>query len=714
MARLPFSTDRMTGRDIDLQRDDMPVRLQHPIRDIDDEMDNIIYNVISILQERGDENELRTFQYNLLSDNNYANKDFSELIGTIGDLIDIGVTAGNFRDVRDAVIAVSEDAVTLHAAYQVEEFPDLEQYLDRNQQRPIDKAIAQWKKYLDACDLYRDNGNQMPQRGRGRSSRDRDDRDDRGGPDYGSRRGGGRSNSSRRDSWNRGAVRETVQGNPRRRNQNTRDNSYGGNDQDDRFKDDVVQPIERIVNRDDRSDDTDYRDLRSNDRGNRDENRGNNSDRNAGRFDDDKVAKPSVQKMPLHSDSDIDDALGRDRHNTQGDTMNQTSKIKRPIVDAGTNANMWMPTPDHPHPFVSNHSQNLAFELDLENKVVKPILIKKDAGVKYQDHQSIAFGPTPKDYNRFSDEKVVDTLDALHEALYNDTKPIPRVAPVVKAGTDGQPDELGPVDESIRGRHVDYTEERFIGMSIQEVAQNAIGMMSADAATFDSVLDPVMFLTAHGTVFNVIHGNQDEVDLIGELRTATTLTKLAEKMRLLAKKVRPAVFLQLDRYLAQGVNHMVKQSLSIPGLSIDSFTGDWLEIFSHITDNFGDAFRNAIVAHQGNLIQDLLSNDLTEEDVNKRVKTHGPFVSLEKQVKLTYVRAESFNLDIDMMNGVASQLLKENNPFIWDMVNRLIDRAPKDFGRFYIMTDDGILLEASRSFLNPEALLLRPLGTQID
>jgi hypothetical protein len=708
MARLPFSAERLEGRDINLRSDRLPVRFKHAIREIDDCMDDIVYNAIDVIQERARDNELRTFYYNLMSDREYSNRDFEDLIAMCADIVDIGVTEGKFRDPRDAVIPVVEDVITLHIAYMTEEYPDLLDFVGRGQDRDIDRAVRLFEKYQAAVQAYRRNGNQLPRGGRG--GRDRDDRyDDRDrgranlGSDRGDRDRGGRS---RRDRWERGAVRGGVHGSPQRTV--TRENRFGNSDQSDRFEDTAGATDSR---RDDRRDDRDDRNGIT-DRGSRIDDRYDDAVQSqTSRRTDDTPARPArIQRLPGSSrDSDIQDALDREKEagTTQGsrmetnndiDVRNQLAGTTNPTLQAFENLDAWLPSVQYPHPLVFNHTQDLYYEMELGSSVVIPRVVNKGSIVNYYDHASMAFGNAPRDFSRFDDGGVGKRLNALHEALIN---------PSEDFTVEGS-------DQTVTYHNkVDFTESQWLAYGVKEVMLRlnikrfGLERQQPDGDKYHAVEIAV----GKGSIIEPFIATDEEASLLEELRGIATFTKMAEKLRQVSKKVRKELFLQLDRHLTTAVNRMLRQHLSIPALRVGSFTEDWLELFALITEQYGEAYRDAINTHQARELRNLMNHDTDAElyvmtqlpDTPTGIR---PFITA-MPTKIMYVNEVGFNLDIDMVPDVASQILPESNPFFHDLAQELLTKSADDYGRFFIQTSDLRVIEASRSFLNEKAVLLR-------
>lgn len=690
MARLNFSATRIEGHEVNLRRGDLPVRFNHPVREIDEVMDDIVYNAIDVIQERARDNELRIHYFNMMSDNDYRNRDFEDIVGMIADVIDIAMQEGKFRDTREAVPACVEDVIMLHIGYTCDEYPDLMQYVERRSERDIDRAIGTFKKYQDAIEAYRRNGNRVPS-GRGRD-RDRgyDDRDDRGG------RGRDRDRSNRRDRWDRGAVRGGVSGSPRR-SVETRENRFGNTNQDDRFDDDTP------ASRDNRRDD---------DRDNRRVTR-----REDDRYQDaaplrrESSGGSRVQRLPgrMQDESDIEDALARERQQ-EGKNM-QTTEISRGEVVAGVQSNnptlmafqnldAWVPSQKYPHPLVFNHNQDLFYEMDVQNGLVIPRIMDKDQIVDYYAHASMSFGTSPKDFARFDDssEGVNARLNKLHEALLN---------PSEEFNVEGS-------NETVTYHNrLDFTDHTFMSYGLKDVMVrlNYRRFTTEHKQPNGDSYHAVEIAVGRASIIDSFIATEDESGLIEELRQVSSFTKLAEKMKTLSKKLSPELWLQLDRYLTKAVNRILRQHLSINSLKITSFTSDWLELFAYITEKFGDGYRDAIQTHQEREIRNLFHYDQEAEiyvltqlpEGNGGVK---PFV-VSMPTKFIYLNEVGFNLDIDMVPEVASQILAETNPFFHDLAQDLLTKDGDSYGRFYIQTADMRVLEASRSYMNDKAILLR-------
>lgn len=682
MARLPHSCTRLEGREINVRGDRAPVRFSHPIREIEDYMDDIVMNAISIIQEKSRDGDLRTFYFNMMSDHDYDNQDFEDLIGMIADVIDIAVSDGTFREVRDAVMRCCEDVVDLHTAWQCEKYRELMDGLSNGQRRDAEKAIDLYENYMRAVDVYRKNGNKVPSsrdrqaRGRGRD-RD-DDRDDRGGRSRGGR--------TRRDEWDRGAVRDGVHGT--RRGGRTAAKGGRGSGYDD---DVIVDPTQL---------DSGY----------------SNTDTRR----DEPAPRSRIQRIPyVKPVSDIDDALDRENQTpNKGSSVNRIENIHDlenasqaplhgPMLLAKDNPDAWLPTEANPHPPTINSNQDLMWEIDTKNACIIPRVVAKETSVNFYEHNSMAFGTQSSSLERYDNGDVVNHLNRAHEAL---------LQPIVKVKVEGEEDR----DELVR---LDLQEMKTMPSPAEAFTHlNFQAAVSKKESKYPATRE-VDIVTMGTYITRSFIVPEEELQVLEEMRNITTFTKLAEKMRFNAPRMRPESFVRFNRYITECVNRMLKQCLSIESLSITDFVNDWLDLFDAITKNYGDGFRDAINTHQQKELSGILAYHATAENevtarLNqflpttegaaeaKRIGRVKPFV-VTVPTKLINVSILSNRMDLDMFPGVASQLMPESNPFFHDLAQDVLTKNADKFARFFLESADGRVMELSRSWMNDKALLIR-------
>lgn len=705
MARLPVSATRKEGIELDTRRDKLPA-LKHKVRDIDDRMDDIVFNAIDYIQERLRDGELRMFYFNLMSERDYDNRDFEDLIAFICDLMDISLQEGRFDRVDDAIQAVVQDVIDVHVADMAEQHRELMTYVGRQQVRSVEEAADMYSKYVKAVDMYRRNGGSLPRSSGGRGRRDeRDDRDD--DRDRSSRRSSSRANygdddddrdrprsNTRRDRHNRDAIRDGVRASPRRK-------ENGALDPTSRYEDALGV---HNTNGKNTLDDEDRRSRR-----NRDDDRDDRPARDRQWKDDDQASSENtrVQRLPGSSrNNDIEDALEREQQstkesNTTMSTANLTiDQAEKHLLSAKANPDVWLPTIKFPHPLAFTPYDALYYQIDKQLKAVVPVLVKKDTPMNYYDHESIAFGATPKHMARFTDADVQKRLGQLSDAIKNE-----------------HADYLVPGEEKPRKyvKRLDHTGFTIFSSSIKGALTAMVQRRLATEAQqpVGDVLQEVSIAHGRAYVIEQFPARMDEHLMLEEMRNCKTFTKLAEHIVSLSKSGRQSLALELDRYVTRAVNHMLVQYMSIRGVRIGSFVDDWLDLFELVTRDYGTGFRDAITLNQKNIIGLIFGNvDGAQDWVDAHITADARHPSVRvfvcaNCVDVAEVNELSYNLGIDMVKGIASEVLPEVNPFFHELAKLVNTNYHNEFRRSFIRTSDGVVLEVSKSFISDSALLVR-------
>ena len=194
MARLPFDTRRTDTRprQVDLRdwRDTPRISVS---REFERELslDEICVECINEIVENAESNEIRTFYYNMMSQNGYRNNDFEKLIRFAVDFLELRVVMREVRRIDDNFREAIRSIVALHTSKQVKDYPELLDEVPRNLERSF---MTNAEKFIDICDnierLHRGDDRDRD-RGRDRDYRDqyssndrRDSRDRDRGRDY--------------------------------------------------------------------------------------------------------------------------------------------------------------------------------------------------------------------------------------------------------------------------------------------------------------------------------------------------------------------------------------------------------------------------------------------------------------------------------------------------------------------------------------------------
>jgi hypothetical protein len=665
MARLPFSDSRINERNmLDLRRindRDLPRMPQHPIRQVDDIMKDLVANLIDLIQEVAEKTPLRTFYFNMMSENGYENKEFEKLVELAGFFLDYELTDGRSRDLREAMDQLDK-IVGMSTANVAMDYPDL---IERREERAIEEAA---RVYDSLVDMMRERG-----RGNGRGSRGRD-RDDRGG--RGSDRFTNRDNgsSNRRYESNRGAIRGSRRG----------------------------EPADRFSNREDESDRTDPRDEIEDRRLGREE----SNDRGSDRFDDRRRDKSSDRATP-HMPGAREERQTESANAAPDKEISVTNKTELAMT-ARDHETFWAPSQACPHPLAINRHQELNWVITLaENsadgfQVTRSHITDIDPPVNYDDHASLAFGTSPKNANRFI-TKPFDREEELKAALENENIEVPAVVEGVAQLVNAK--RRLDVDQNVRLVASSY-DDLFVQLEALRVMQEEDNRTSTggkeqavELATAQALQTATLILPAADAL------------VVDSILKATTPADIVKKMRDGVRNMTHATYMFIDRRMAAEVMRVVRQNLSVPNVGMTSFVDSYADMIEYLTNEFGQAYADLLAENIMTELKIAFHTDATADLWAEKLIGMGESPALTSrtygvETKLVYINEGAANLNLDMIPDVASQLLSENVPFFYDLANTVIKEAGPA-KRFLVATRDRRVIELSRGYLGENALLAR-------
>lgn len=662
--RLPFDYSRVNSRNMIDVRRDLPRLPQHPIREIDEDFEDIAASVIDYIQEGADRSDLRTFFFNMMSDNGWQNRDFQDLLLMVGTYIDWALAERKVRDMRQALTSGVEGVVQLAIGAVGDEFPDLLRGMNRREEDEITRAADTYHEMKRRMkeyerDIGRDDGRDRRREYDRSSNRDRD-------------RERGRGN--RRNEYNRDAVRGGRSGGPGDRFSNQRD------DGDDRGRSRESERGDRYARADERS------------------------ERNTG---DRGRATPHTPRN-VEEQSATQQSAEQTQPQQEQPQMSQAGET---IIRAREHQKFWLPSSDHPHPIAINNQQEMFMAItqasDTPNnvQVTRTYAEKTATDMDYEKHSSMAFGRFTKDANRFIDH--LDIQVKQREAL-----------------VDLSEETLKrPVDDEGKFTMVEFNRRldmdpavRLIGSSFHDIFlqlnhARMVQQAANQAKTNDRDLK-ITFASAQSLLTKTVIVNNQEMVIIASIfgEKIHSASSVRNALKSSAKQLRWETLSFFDRRLTSEVTRFLRQQLSIMDLKITSFLDDYDDLLAHLESEFGPEFKSMLDENFGAEIkasfeQDETANLHTENTIGGAIDGAHHITYLHR-AKIMYVDVASQCLNMDMLPGIASELLKENVPFFYEIAEHVL-KHPGQATRFYISTSDRRVIEVSRSLVNTSAILAR-------
>lgn len=176
-------------------------------RDIEEFMDEVAMTIANVVAQDSDKNALATLQFNMYTDKDFDNRDFSDAVRFAMEMLEIELSARTNSSPRRAVEATANLAVSMLRAALIDEFPELEREVSEAVRREAIYAVRQYQRMIATIeDFQKEDRRDLRDDRRERSYRDDDDRDYRDRPRRVVReRDDDRDRSSTGSSWrNRG------------------------------------------------------------------------------------------------------------------------------------------------------------------------------------------------------------------------------------------------------------------------------------------------------------------------------------------------------------------------------------------------------------------------------------------------------------------------------------------------------------------------------
>lgn len=229
-----------------------------------------------------------------------------------------------------------------------------------------------------------------------------------------------------------------------------------------------------------------------------------------------------------------------------------------------------------------------------------------------------------------------------------------------------------------------------------------------------------MYFQIAEPIIGMHNEDEDEDEAVQSLARSVSFIALRETLNAQVNSMSPALWEAVNNRLTRTINRLLRQNLSVPKLSIDSFSEDIVDLLEHLEDTYGDVVRNALTKHQRRIIEQTFitpepdaARQITEALLDGRdYGDNKPNITyLASDVSLTLLNCRVWDLGIDLVPDVASVLTRKYAPVLYELVVNLFHETKDvaNFARHLIRTNDNRVLEASRGFIpqgGEEAYLL--------
>lgn len=357
----------------------------------------------------------------------------------------------------------------------------------------------------------------------------------------------------------------------------------------------------------------------------------------------------------------------------------------------------WRPSIQYPYlPAYAPSTQEMFFKYQPDGSVEFIVRLKDKNAMDYARHSTKCFGPIPKTFDitnasetMLNIEKGIQEMNKVVNEVDEDGKPVAEVKPFVYNGTFLDTCETSAWLIGARQRLIDSKD----------------GELPMIYRFHSFIADPIISLV-------------DEIDAVKNFANSSTFIELREKINVAVKDASPELWGTANRRMTDTINRVLKQNLSLPGVTIDSYIDDISDLIEYIGNKFGDTIQKEFLEHQAELIQGTFQNlgsnaeDLTTaflEDHDFPEGVEPKITYIASHYSMTYLNCVSYELDLELAKDTASAVLPTLHPMLHQLIDSLftdIDKKSDKYLRHLIRTNDGRVLEVTRGYIGKDFYLI--------
>ena len=225
--------------------------------------------------------------------------------------------------------------------------------------------------------------------------------------------------------------------------------------------------------------------------------------------------------------------------------------------------------------------------------------------------------------------------------------------------------------------------------------------------TYALVYEPVVL--ANGT--NGTNGKE----FVTNLGKSKTFIELREKMNASLNDIDYRLWNVCNQRMTGLINRIIRQSMSIPRIFIESFVDDIGDLIKMLDDDYGSVVKDAFLKNQADFIHgefelqfDDVSNQLSSDFLSDYVFPEGvtpSIIYLASNYSMTHLNCFSHELELTMSTEAGSAITDALTPLLRKIVVDMFEDASlKEFkvARHLIRTLDNRILEISRGLIGDD------------
>jgi len=413
-------------------------------------------------------------------------------------------------------------------------------------------------------------------------------------------------------------------------------------------------------------------------------------------------AEPSSQYVSLSSDHEWPKVA--DPLRPYDEMLLEDGSVVRPALTSGWKATL---SAEQPYPLVYDYNKFVLFHVRRPDGTITEILNERKDDMSYLDNElDPALRAQARERQAQGRTEVVEPVWKLADKM----RPLQAKSSVV-APVDPEPVDDGAEVEAPTPAVVDGIA---IAHSLAE-AQIKAQLIAGKDKRVDLSTMPIEY---YFDLISTVNTTQNHSYTVRSLDSLNNFEVLKTKLLEVQDQLGDVVFKAIDGRLTAAINEAMEKNLSLEGWKIDTFVGDYEELIgalnntcgSYMTDALKDNARAIIGSSLAVLAGDSYKRYLKEVDAEESEELAGTtFLLFRDRCSVTQV---PWTLaDLSLVIGEGGMIPETQMPELHKAVAEIFERTPDEpvvFARRFLLTSDRQRLEIRKGFLGQNSYLLYP------
>lgn len=249
--------------------------------------------------------------------------------------------------------------------------------------------------------------------------------------------------------------------------------------------------------------------------------------------------------------------------------------------------------------------------------------------------------------------------------------------------------------------------------SLQE-AEVKLALYAKDDPLLRDLKAPMEFY--YDEITPILTNNAGTVQVVRDLCTAPSYADLLQQLGDVRYQVDDQTWEQLDKRMTAAVNEVLAKNLSLEGWKIDSFVEDYTDLCEALESSFGKDLVDTFNGYGTEVINSAISV-LSDEDFKTYLAKMSTsqddtvdntrWLAFRERISVTQVPWKKSELDLDLSHG--GVIPETQMPQLYAAVDAIFERTldhPVTFARRYLQTADKKLIELRHGYLGKNSLMM--------